>query len=295
MNLENKVKDWIFRYNNVLNRKATAKQKELFLKSLVADIYDFRDDIHVTEISTGKKKESGIRNVYIGDVKKADIIISTYYDTPLGFLGSYFFFDVNKSKKQTLTLNIVKSLLLLILGLLITIFIVVPILRNQVGFTWITLLITILFFIYFIILRKSSDGTSRKNNLIRNNATIIFLLELMTKIKSEKIAFALVDRGTQNNLGLEGLKKVAHSKAQIFYLDSIASWNKLYFVGNSKNIKHTNIEELRTNISDDNRLTYIISSEEPVNGPFLSKKELNKKEINNGNIQIIRDFFLGLQ
>jgi hypothetical protein len=84
-------KDWLFRYQYVYRLRRTEKSKKRFLAALVTDIAKIREDVRVIEYDQQKKYAS--RNVYVGNIKQADRVICTFYDTPPESIGSYQLFD----------------------------------------------------------------------------------------------------------------------------------------------------------------------------------------------------------
>lgn len=47
------------------------------------------------------------KNIYVGDIEKAEKVICTYYDTPVHALGSYFMFDWKDQRKKNNLLYII--------------------------------------------------------------------------------------------------------------------------------------------------------------------------------------------
>ena len=70
MQQNEKFKDWLFRYQSFYRVRRTDKSKRRFISALVADISDMREDVQVIEYNRHKKYAS--RNVYVGDIEKAD-------------------------------------------------------------------------------------------------------------------------------------------------------------------------------------------------------------------------------
>ena len=91
--------DRLARYSFMYRSRNSNKEKTRFLKALVTDISQVRKDISVIEYSNQKKFSA--RNVYVGNIEKADQIVCTYYDTPPAYLGDYVLFDRKKQQKQT--------------------------------------------------------------------------------------------------------------------------------------------------------------------------------------------------
>ena len=100
MESNRQMNDWIVRYVFLLKKRNTDKQKDKFIQTFLSDVLNIRDDINVIEIEEKKRK---YHNIYIGDVSKADKIITTYFDTPIVSFGDYSFTDTEKNKRNTLT------------------------------------------------------------------------------------------------------------------------------------------------------------------------------------------------
>lgn len=286
----NKKKDWFFRYNHILKKRFTPKQKERFIQSVSSDIFEMREDIFVTEIQYNKKEETNAKNIYVGDVRKADIIIASYYDTPANYLGPYRFFDTDGMRKQTLRLNLLTSILLFLIGILFTIFVTIPVLNNFSSINFYTILIVIFYLLFFYLLRKAASGLAKRDNLVRNNSSLLLILDLISSIKSKDVAFAFVDKGSQNMLGLEALKKSAKANSKIYYLDSIGSKQKLYSI--SSEPVSESIKQLDLKFDQDKRVSYIISAEIKDNKPILTKESQQIDAINQENVTIIKNIFL---
>ncbi|UUX33414.1 hypothetical protein [Fundicoccus culcitae] len=258
------LKDWQFRYMHVFKKRYTNKQKTRFIKSVLSDISQFRDDITVTELKSDKRHK--VRNIYIGNVKKADIVISTYYDTPSKYFGNFQFFNTEKMQKQTLWVNVLSSLVLLILGVLYTMYIAIPIL-NQSNML-LTLLVVAGYLLFFWLLSIAAGGHPKPTTRVRNSASILYLLQSMNQVKSKKVAFALVDYGCKNSYGLEGLLAVTKPTSQVYYLDSFASKQELFVVPGSET--DVPIKEGKRDV------TFIISAKKTDNTYILEEADLTE-------------------
>ncbi|WP_347239696.1 mannonate dehydratase [Enterococcus lactis] len=73
-------RDWEFRYRYVYLKRRTKKSKQRFLSALVSDIYSMRTDVTVIAYDTPAYRS---KNIYVGDIEKAEKVICTYYDTPV--------------------------------------------------------------------------------------------------------------------------------------------------------------------------------------------------------------------
>lgn len=283
MGLNGYKEDLIVRYNHILNKRITFKQKTSFIRSLMLEFENIESDVKVVELREKNKKASVARNVYVGDVKNADVIIATYYDSPLMHLGPYYILDKKKQSTSTLILNTILAIATIAFGVLLTFFV-----TNKyfvTGFENINWPIFILFGIVYMILTYLisifSKGIGRNKNVIRNNATIIYMIEkIMTLNKlNNNFAFAFLDSGTTNENGLYGLTVSAKSSAKIIYLDAIASSEKLYYVNDDS------IEELVESAVFKKPGVYKIFSAVKNNEVYyLTTSHLNSKNENKQNI-----------
>ncbi len=64
----------------------------------MTDIAKIREDVRVIEYDQQKKYAS--RNVYVGNIMRADRVICTFYDTPPESIGSYQLFDRKDQAKK---------------------------------------------------------------------------------------------------------------------------------------------------------------------------------------------------
>lgn len=284
MNRQELLQDWYVRYRLIFNKRYTIKQKDRFLKSLSADILPFRKDIKLDTFKLNEKDKNEYRNLYVGNVKKADTIFCTYYDTPAVRFSPYHFFDVENSKKSITKTILFSSILYLIVGLLFTLFVAIPIFQaKEIGRTWFVLCV-LFYILYFYFLNKITRGWPRKNNLIQNTSSILLLLNCIASFRSERLAFAFVDAGCTNNAGLE--KLMHDSNAKIFMLDSVGSEKPLYLV-NPKSEQYSVIKQGGQDDSlvlKNERLVYIISGDKKDNQFVLSRNDMKKKKLNESNM-----------
>lgn len=276
-------RDWLFRYNRLVNVRHSDKQKEFFLNSIIKDIITIRNDIQVIEVRVGKQVVS--RNLYIGNVKKAKKVISTYYDTPLIHFGSYSFFNYEKQKKQTLLFNLVTSVLLLIIGVIFTFLIGIPILNQNQGLSMGLMFVSLVYITLAYLIGYFAKGVPSRINIVRNNSSIIAILKMIYEVKDQSIAYAFVDTGTTNHAGLKALMERISPGSKVYYLDSVGSGQELKKLNNSEVV--TNSPGGHTSTLNDKRLNYIISAQKDEKNYFLSKADLKSKHINNENIRKI--------
>lgn len=281
MQQEEKFNDWLFRYRYVYRVRRTDKNKRRFLQALVTDIASMREDVRVIEYNQQKKTAS--RNVYVGNVKKADRIICTYYDTPLAHFGGYRFFDRQVQGKRTTNLIILSSILMILLGLAGTLLymkLATAAFDLSSLYTWLFIAI---FGLYFFALGKVTQGLSRRKNVIRNTSSVLALLRLM-EAAGPNTAFAFLDEGTYGDNGLEVLRSSTKKQAQIIYLDSIGANEPLQVIGSG--ISKGRLAEAGLTAAPGNDVTYVISGSVEGTGYELTKTAM-KQDLNMENLMTV--------
>ncbi|WP_313466770.1 hypothetical protein, partial [Carnobacterium sp.] len=206
------------------------KSKRRFLSALGTDISEIRDDIQVIEYNRHKKYAS--RNVYIGDIEKANQIICTYYDTPPKSFGSYILFNRKEQGKRTTAFILISSILMILAGIFGTLFFMQYVSDPFDLTSFRTVFVVLAYGMYFFLLGKITKGLSNRNTLIRNTSSVLALLTIISEIKDEKTAFAFIDEGSFGESGLEAMNTSHRNKKKIFFLDSIGADVPLHAVGN---------------------------------------------------------------
>lgn len=287
MNRHEKLKDWFLRYNRIINVRHSDKQKNHFFNSIIRDIVEVRDDFQVVEVRDGKYVNS--KNLYIGNIKKAETVISTYYDTPSSHFGSFSFFDYEKQKQSTIWFNALMSLVLIVIGIIFTLFVTMPIIENHEGLNIWFVLIAAVYILLMYLISYIAKGAPRRKNTVRNNLSILAMLSLIYKIKSKKVAFAFVDNGTTNRLGLKALLDRVGPRTKVYYLDSIGSQHELHNLNQQQVLKNTNGTGMYGN--EDSRLSFLISARHDDGTYYLTKKDLNANEFNTNRIDEVVEYF----
>lgn len=287
MQQNEKFKDWLFRYQSFYRVRRTDKSKRRFLSALVADISEMREDVQVIEYNRHEKYAS--RNVYVGDIEKADQIICTYYDTPIQHFGPYVLFDRKEQEKRTTSFIVATSVLLLLAGIAGTLLYM----RYASGTADLisvrTALIALAYGVYFYLLGKITKGLPDRRTVVRNTSSVLALLAMIndTKVKDEKTAFAFVDEGSFGESGLEAMLTPKNKKAKIFYLDCVGADAPLHVIGNDISKAKLSVMSIDHQSSDE-KINYIfsakISEKEQKTQFHLDKSELNKKNLNMENI-----------
>lgn len=216
MESNRQMNDWIVRYGFLLKKRNSDKQKDKFIQTFLSDVLNIRDDINVIEIEEKKRK---YHNIYIGDVSKADKIITTYFDTPIVSFGDYSFTDSEKNKRNTLTRIAFESIASLCIGLGILLFLM----RVFEG-TLLTTVLTVFALAFFYVLNGIVKGRASSKTQVRNTSSLVLVLSLLAKYKgNKKVAFAIVDGGCTNEIGLVALRNSVKAQSKIYELDSVGA------------------------------------------------------------------------
>ena len=240
MESNRQMNDWIVRYGFLLKKRNTDKQKDKFIQTFLSDVLNIRDDINVIEIEEKKRK---YHNIYIGDVSKADKIITTYFDTPIVSFGDYSFTDTEKNKRNTLTRIAFESVASLCIGLGIFFFLM----RVFEG-TLLTTVLTVFALAFFYVFNGIVKGRPSSKTQVRNTSSIIEVLSLLEKYKKNKrVAFAVVDGGCTNGIGFVALRNSVKAQSKIYELDSVGANTTLTVTedSNQKSFKiHPDLDSL---------------------------------------------------
>ena len=216
MESNRQMNDWIVRYGFLLKKRNSDKQKDKFIQTFLSDVLNIRDDINVIEIEEKKRK---YHNIYIGEVSKADKIITTYFDTPIVSFGDYSFTDSEKNKRNTLTRIAFESIASFCIGLGIFLFLM----RVFEG-TLLTTVLTVFALAFFYVLNGIVKGRASSKTQVRNTSSLVLVLSLLAKYKgNKKVALAIVDGGCTNEIGLVALRNSVKAQAKIYELDCVGA------------------------------------------------------------------------
>ena len=280
--MEDMWKDWFIRYSSIYKCRYTKKEKTKFLKAFVADIAQIRKDVSVIEY------QHGITNVYVGDIEHADKIVCTYYDTPPIYFKNYALFDTNKQKKQILQAIILCTTLWILFGGFFTYLLFRYFLSDFTLVSVQTVIIAILYFLYFKILSNISKGATNRKTLIRNTSSMLCVLDLLYRYPTnKKIAFAFLDNGCNGGHGLEILCKSVNKHAKIYHLDCIGADANLYGLG--KFVNKTNQIDIQM-IPSKKRVQYLFCSDQKdKDSYYLSNKVCKQKDMNFDNYLAVKE------
>ena len=277
--MEDIFNDRLARYSFMYRSRNSDKEKTRFLKALVTDISQVRKDISVIEYINQKKYSA--RNVYVGNIEKADQIVCTYYDTPPAYLGDYVLFDRKKQEKQTTKAVLCASIIWLFLGIIGTLLYMKFISAPFVLFSVQTACIALIYGGYFVILSKLSKGNWNGKNLIRNTSSVLCLLQMLTENQNQKkVAYAFIDEGCYGERGLDVLLSSVKKNAKVYYLDSIGADATLNVMGSQFKEELAESKKIRY-VPPKDQINYLFCADMNQNKEFfLDKSKLNKKNLN---------------
>ena len=282
-------KDWLFRYQYVYRLRRTEKSKKRFLAALVTDIAKMREDVRVIEYNQQKKYAA--RNVYVGNIKQADRVICTFYDTPPESFGSYQLFDRKDQAQKTTRFILVSTIVAILLGIIGTL-IYMRLSPNSFQLNSIgTLGIVAIYAAYFALLGKVTKGLSNRKTLVRNTSSILAMLKMIAENKQKNIAYAFLDEGSYGNKGLDELQDQVKNHCKIYYLDSVGASAPLHLIGESPNSSKIN-----GNVdyqAADQKVSYLFSARKDQEhaGFYLNPADLKEKQLNMENIATVTSLF----
>lgn len=281
--------DWIIRYNHLFRARYTKKQKKKFLQSFLTDLTSIRDDVELR----GDKEDKNSYHVVVGNLERARYVVATYYDTPAVYHGEYSFFDIKNQRKKTMYPIAFFASLMLIIGVILTYYISIPIFNNAFSFK--TVLLIFFYVIYFWVFGKVTRGWPEKKNMIRNNSSVLYLLQYIAKHPKSNFAFIFYDNGCQGDKSIRKILKKLNSKKQnLVVLDCIGGKENLAIVSNKQNQSQQNhfIEKKDKQIAPNCKFVIAPTNDsKEVYHLFLDKDTLKSKELNKENFTKLDTFF----
>lgn len=234
------IRDDVLQYSLTRNKRRTTKQKIRFLKSLSSEV---RHLGYTKEVSTkvAKINHRDNYNLYVGNIEKADTILTTYFDTPpRSFFGLHYKVgDAHNNYKWVMIAQVLPFALYIVFELLVFILVVFPMLR--MSNVWQQVAGGTLAAASIWISLKLKDGIAQASNLSNSTASIILMLEVMRQLSAKqrkRIAFIFADNGSVDNLGLKVAANYIshHSKKnpRIIYFDSIGDARNIQIFRDNK-------------------------------------------------------------
>lgn len=235
------TKDWLLRYGIILGKRHSLKERTKFLQSAQKEFaaMGYSVDTTASEVHLFKNEKRKFYNLYAGDLNDADIVYTTYYDTPVKSYGLYqpSAFQM-KNNSSVLRLNLLFLLIATISFGSILYFLLFPQIQVNGWFSLWTLLTALLMFLFYYLISYLRSGIPNRVNMIRNTSSILTLFNLantLPKQKRKKVAFAFVDGGTYSDYGVQMLKAYFKKpKTKIVFLDGVGNRGTLQWFTDKK-------------------------------------------------------------
>lgn len=238
------MKDEMLLYGITLARRYTRRQKNAFYAMLKKD---WLKDGHSVSLLGRQSRFFHHYHIIIGDLKKANTIIMTGYDTPAkSFISNdYYPFHSELNKKKAIRNLIIQTMLaILIMCLVFILFLNI----KKLAMIWkVFCIITMIVLTYCSY--RVSKGFANPVNFNQNSASLAVIQEIMNRSKSNKnVAFVLLDQTIDSFEGLKYMNQVIEENKRIIYLDAIANGEKLV-IAHGKQMKHA-AEELTSHFTN---------------------------------------------
>lgn len=224
------TEDWLLRYGVILGKRYTEKQKKKFLRSASKEFQSMGYNVAVTrsEVSVLKTEKKSFYNLYAGDLKKADVVFATYYDTPVKSFNLYrqTAFQ-NQVPRLAATVHLFVLVALIVLAGALFYYGLLPGIYNKGLLSLPTVGTVVLALLFFYLIMHFRSGIPNRVNMTRNTSSLLTLLQTaneLPKKQQKRVAFALIDGGTTTDYGSRMLKDaLGSSRAPIVFLDSVGN------------------------------------------------------------------------
>lgn len=282
--------DWRIRYDHVHRKRYTKGQKQRFLRSFTHDLMLIRKDISLRK----DKQDKNSFHIVVGDLKKAKTVIATYYDTPAIYSGDYFFFDYDRQKNAITIPIIINSIIMLLAGILLTYFFSIPLFEGY-GFSWRIMLMFLVYFVFFLIFGRVTQGWPSRHTIIRNNSSVLFLLDYINAHPESDFAYVFYDNGVQGNNSIQKVaNKLDVTNQQLVLLDSVGAKGFMTQVVSNKlkNKLSKSQEVLFSDLQSNIQIILVASNEEnKAKKLYLRKSDLKTSDLNEENYRILTEYF----
>lgn len=301
------IRELIVRYGVVVGRRFYNREKLRFLSGALKEFTDLGMPVAVKE---GEKTKRKAYNMYVGDVKNANIVVSAYYDTPPKTfnLVKHHVFSPSNDKTAFMAAIVVPTFIIAVLAAWGYKFVIQPAWADGIFNLYDILSVLIVVLLGFL-MGKYRNGAANAHNLVRNTSGIIGaikLAEYMTADEKKKTALALTDYGCINHFGDEMLKVEmgeGFEEKYVVFLDCIGGNAPLTIVyrkqalplidkirgkASTLNIRILEIDESDKNYYDIFQKSILITSGEIKKGYILAEKTNTSQDdtINEENITL---------
>jgi len=208
------VKDLIVRYGLVFPRRFYPKEKLRYIRGLAKEFFDAGMKVDIKEAQKNQRKAY---NLYVGDIDKAGLTISAYYDTPpktFGLVKHSVFCP--KSDSLEFLVSILTPYIIIIAAAALYSHYVLMNVWSGASFSFLDVITFVPILILLFLLMYFRSGVGNKPNLVRNSAALIACVKLAEGLKPKdrnKISYAFTDYGCFNHYGDTTLKELAGENA----------------------------------------------------------------------------------
>ncbi len=252
-------------------KRLVEKRKARFLNFISKKISNLGYQVQLDSLNKSQKYKCN--NLLIGDVKRADVIVTVPYDTASKVLiPGYRYYPLNR--KKNMTVETVNTILQSLLAVTMLLFYYTLIFRKSInGFSTKSVLAFIGMALVVYMAFKLATGITNKYNFNRNTASIVVLMSLIQSLdKRKRLAFVMTDRTSNSYDGyrqLAGYLGVKASEKEVIMLDCIGANDHLFFACRKTGIKrqkervkrysgdlHIQLKELSQELADETPLFF---------------------------------------
>lgn len=225
----------------VYGKRCTTRQKNRFINYLMQQLrrlgYEARLDV--------KKGGTGrvCKNLYVGDLEKARVVVTVPYDTPSRFLFPGYIYrplDSKKTLQSEMLYQALQSAAAICLLIFYYFFVFQRCLEGERtgSLAWGILGLALL----GVETYRMAAGTANPYNFDRNTGGIAILLEVISGMgKRKQIAYAFLDQACCSREGYAQLSMELGKRAeaiQVLMLDCVSAGEKLHFITGNQGLKN---------------------------------------------------------
>lgn len=223
------MKDYLTKINSLFPIRKSKEQKQKFINFVCSE---FGDSAKVDEINKNK-------NIVIGNVKDAEVVLTAHYDTPASSIFPNLMMPRNKVLAMCYSMGY--FLILALLSLFVAKGITMLFELKDVYFALIYL---VLYFatVYFAVLCFPN-----KHNANDNTSGVATILEIAKMNKSDKVAFILFDNEEKGLLGSKALSKrdkESFENKLVLNFDCVGNGDQILLVAKEKAQSHALYQNL---------------------------------------------------
>ena len=196
-----------------MHRRFHGREKTRFLIALSKE---FEALGYATAVKTVKARQFKVRNLYVGNVKEADTIVTTYYDTPTIGKSTYKVLEKAPKKIFALIFDTLPLAITMILGAYFILHIGLP--NWNQGLSSMASILSLFFSLFlFGLLINFRYGIGRRRNAIQNTSSVLAIIDVAAQLDEnlkDKVAFVLTDSGCINHFGAKLIPAQINDKNQ---------------------------------------------------------------------------------